>query len=110
MTLNAIEPTKKGVNDQALCGVPLSKNAGRCQKPQIAPRINPDQMGANFRCNRGRARPRQPNSSIGPLIAVNANATISDSTEEKGNGSAKRFPFNAEPLKKISGMPIVKKT
>lgn len=44
ITLTATEPIKNGVNAQALCGVPLSRNAGRCQNPQIMPRIRPAQM------------------------------------------------------------------
>ena len=71
ITLIATEPVKNGVNDQALCWVPLNRKAGRCQKPQIAPRISPAQIGVNFLCIRGSARPRQPNSSTGPLIAAN---------------------------------------
>ena len=53
ITLIATEPTKNGVKDQALCGVPLSRNAGRCQKPQITPRSNAAQIGASLRCSRG---------------------------------------------------------
>ncbi len=33
ITLTATEPTKNGVNGQALCGVPLNRNAGKCHKP-----------------------------------------------------------------------------
>ena len=78
ITLTATEPAKNGVNDQVLCGVSLNRNAGRCQEPQTTPRISPDQMGANFRCRRGSASPRHPNSSTGSLIAVNTKATIND--------------------------------
>lgn len=70
MTLTATAPIKNGVNDQALCGVPLNRKAGKCQMPHMTPRIIPAQNGANFRSSRGRANPRQPNSSTGPLTAM----------------------------------------
>jgi hypothetical protein len=34
------EATKNGRNDQPLCGVPPSRNAGRCQRPHAAPTIS----------------------------------------------------------------------
>ncbi len=40
--LIAIVPAKNGVNDHALCWVPLSRKAGRCQELQITPRISAD--------------------------------------------------------------------
>ena len=54
---------------------------------QIMPRINPAQNGANLRCNRGRASPRQPNSSMGPRNKASANAEKTWNQGEKGNGS-----------------------
>ncbi len=46
ITPTAIEPMKNGKNDHELCGTPLRKNAGRCQAPQMVPRIRPAQIGA----------------------------------------------------------------
>ncbi len=108
--LIAIEPIKNGVNDHAPCGVPLNRKAGKCQKPQIMPSINPAQKGASFLCNRGSASPRQPNSSTGPVIAVNNNATRKQRNEENGYISVKRLPFNADPQIKINEMPTIKNT
>lgn len=109
MTLIAKHPTKKAVNDHSLCWVPLKRKAGKCQIPHITPRIKPAQIGANFLCNRGSAKPRQPNSSIGPLMAAVNNPTNNAGTDANGNGSENRFPLIAEPPMKIRGIPITRK-
>ena len=96
MIVIARTPMKYGPNDQALCGLPLRKNAGRCQRPQIPPRIRLDQMGAKRRCRRGSATPRQPNSSIGPITSPVANAGSTLYQGEKGNGSV-IMPLMAAP-------------
>ena len=45
ITLTATDPAKKGANDHAPWGVPLRKNAGKCQTPHITPRNNPAHKG-----------------------------------------------------------------
>ena len=58
--------------------------------------IRPAQNGENLRCNRGRARPRQPNSSIGPRNKAVAIAGNTWYQGEKGKGSV-TDPFRAAP-------------
>src|SRR5512133_4124332 len=88
MTVMAISPRKKGPNDQALCGVPLSAKAGACQIAQTTPRNRLAQMGENRRCSSGKASPRQPNSSpSGPSNSDWTNAGKTIVQDEKGNGS-----------------------
>src|SRR5215216_908725 len=87
MTVMAIRPRKKGPKDQALCGVPLMAKAGACQTAQTTPRIMLAQNGENRRCSKGRASPRQPNSSpSGPNNRdwIRAGKTIVQGV--KGNG------------------------
>ncbi len=107
MTEMATTPAKKAGNDQALCAVPLSRKAGMCQAAQMIPRIRPAQNGLNLRCNRGRATPRHPNSSIGPRNKASPIAGSTRYQGEKGNGSL-IVPFNAAPAKKITGMPRIR--
>jgi hypothetical protein len=58
--------TKMG-NESRLCESVGTKNAGRCQTPQTAPRIRAAASGGRRRSRNGRANPRHPNSSpIGP--------------------------------------------
>jgi hypothetical protein len=45
----------KGANDHSLCCVTLIRKAGKCQTPQITPRISPAQNGASLRRSNGRA-------------------------------------------------------
>ena len=78
---------KNEPNDQAPWGLLLRKNAGKCQSPQIPPRIRLDQSGAKRRCKRGNATPRQPNSSMGPITSPVANAGSTQYHGENGNGS-----------------------
>ena len=106
--LIAMEPIKNGVKDHALCGVPLRRKAGICQKPHIMPSIRPAQAGANFLCNRGSASPLQPNSSTGPFIAVNSSAAMKDKNEGNGYIPVKRLPFNADPQININEIPRIK--
>ncbi len=96
ITLTATEPAKNGVKDQAPCGVPLKRNAGKCQNPQITPRTRPAHKGASFRCSRGKASPLQPSSSTGPLIAVKNIASMKALNEENGNDPGKGSPFRTE--------------
>ena len=44
IALSTSTPTTYGLKDHALWGVPLSRNAGKCQMPQIAPspRLDPE--------------------------------------------------------------------
>src|SRR6266545_419894 len=88
MTVMAMSPTKKGPNDQALCGGPLIKKAGACQTAQTTPRVILAHNGENRRCSRGKASPRQPNSSpSGPSNRDWTNAGKTMVQDEKGNGS-----------------------
>src|SRR5512134_3530989 len=88
MTVMAMSPRKKGPNDQALCGVPLIAKAGACQNAQTTPRIRLAQNGAKRRCNKGKASPRQPNSSpIGPSNKDWTRAGKTIYQGEKRNGS-----------------------
>ena len=59
--------------------------------------INPAQNGESLRCIRGRANPRQPNSSTGPLIIIRPMAISSDGKVENGKGSENKLPLQAEP-------------
>src|ERR1051325_9233830 len=87
MTVMAISPRKKGPNDQALWGVPLSAKDGACQTAQTTPRRMLAQNGGKRRCNKGKASPRQPNSS--PSGPSNRDWTSAGKTmiqDAKGNG------------------------
>src|SRR5215216_2062759 len=87
MTVMAINPRKKGPKDQALFGVPLMAKAGACQTAQTTPRMMLAQNGENRRWSRGKASPRQPNSS--PSGPSNRDWTSAGKTMvqgEKGNG------------------------
>ena len=70
---------------------------------QIMPRIKPDQKGANFLWSKGRAKPRHPNSSIGPRNNASANAGITSDQGENGNGSF-NVPLMAAPAYIIAGI------
>jgi len=109
ITLIAKHPVKNAVNDHSLCWVPLKRKAGKCHSPHMTPRISPAQIGANFFCKRGSAKPRQPNSSTGPLMAARNNSISNAWRDTNGNGSEKRFPLIAEPPMKMSGIPIIRK-
>ena len=74
MTVIATTPMKYGPNGQALWGLPLKKKAGRCQMPHIPPSIRLDASGEKRSCKRGKATPRQPNSSTGPMASPTARA------------------------------------
>src|SRR5512143_1819661 len=88
MSVMATSPTKKGPKDQALCGVPLTRNAGVCQIAQMTPKMMLAQNGEYFRCSRGRASPRHPNSSpIGPRKRDWSKAGPTKYQGEKGNGA-----------------------
>src|SRR5215213_1458833 len=90
-------PSAYGPIDHALCGVPLSRKAGKCHKPQMAPRMRLAHSGANRRCNSGSAKPRQPNSSpTGPIKSVVASAGSKVYQGENGKGSS-IVPFMAAP-------------
>src|SRR5215204_5345982 len=98
-------PSAYGPIDHALCGVPLSRKAGKCHKPQMAPRMRLAHSGANRRCNSGSAKPRQPNSSpTGPIKSVVASAGSKVYKGENGKGSS-IVPFMAAPRYFTAGMP-----
>src|SRR5512135_2610984 len=84
----AMSPRKNGPKDQPLCGVPLRRKAGVCQVAQTTPRMMLAQNGENLRCNKGKASPRQPNSSpIGPSRSDWNNAGRTRYQGENGNGA-----------------------
>src|SRR6056297_2727336 len=105
ITLSAMVPVKNGRNDQALCSVPLSRKAGVCQRPQITPMTSAAHIGVILRCRRGSARPRQPNSSMGPLIAIKKSATRNEDADGNGKAVSERLPFKNDPTKNTRGTP-----
>jgi hypothetical protein len=97
MTLMATAPRKNGANDHSPWGVPLNRNAGRCQKPQITPRSSAAQSGASLRCNSGSANPRQPNSSIGPFTAISKIIVKTALSESNRKAPVNGLPCTAAP-------------
>ena len=104
MTLIAMTPTINGITSQLLCGSPERKKAGKCHIPQINPTINEAQKGAYLRCNIGCNRSRQPNSSMGPNIAINPIAASPALMFSNGHSVQFGSPFSHAPTKKIRGM------
>jgi hypothetical protein len=74
----------------------LIKECRHVSDAQIAPRIKPAQSGAKRRWSSGRATPRQPNSSIGPITSPTSNAGSTSYQGENGNESV-IVPLMAAP-------------
>ena len=104
ITESATTPKKKAGNDQVLCGAPLRKKAGMCQTAQMTPSTVPAAKGVRRRWSRGRARPRQPNSSMGPMKRARASAGRTPCQGEKENGSP-RLPLIGHPDRRHQGCP-----
>lgn len=87
------------------------KNAGTCQVAETSPNRIEEVNPLYFSCNLGKAKPRHPNSSNGPSVAVKRARMIKD---EKLKFILKSFPIpnisvKTADKKFINGTPIITK-